>query len=275
MNKIFVLILNYRRHHDTINCLRCLQKSDLPKNSKIIILDNTADDSSAKIIRVKFPQIKLIKNKKNLGFAKGNNIGIRYALKHQATHILIINPDVCLPKKFFSPLLKNFQTNPQLGLVAPALKHQVKKKTYFGLDGYLDWSIAKPQHYSLTKITKTKPISAEFLTFACVLISAKVFSQTGLIDERYFMYLEDVDFCLTARRQGFDLWLNPNIIATHQTSASFTHPRHKLKISFISHLKFIGKWLSFPQNIFAWAYQTIFYPYLYLLWTYHHWRYSN
>jgi len=270
--KIFCLILNYRHHQDTLSCVRHLEDADLPRDSQIIILDNTEDNSSYQALKKALPKHKIIKNKANLGFAAGNNVGVRHALKNKATHVLIINPDVKVPERFFAPFLKHFKTNPRLGLVGPALKHKVKNKTYYGLDGYMDWDFAKPQHHSIARVPSKKPIRAQFLTFACVLINAELLKQ-NLLDERYFMYLEDVDFGLTAKKLGYELILDSSVIATHQTSASFSHPRHKLKISYKSHIKFIFKWLIFPHNLIAASYQSLHYPYLYFLWTYHHWRY--
>jgi GT2 family glycosyltransferase len=100
-------------------------------------------------------------------------------------------------------------------------------------------------------------------------LDKEVFKKIGLIDERYFMYLEDVDFCLSARKAGFLIGLSPRVIVDHKQSASFKKPTDKLKISFVSHLKFILKWLKFPQNLFPLGYQLLFYPYLYVLWTIH------
>ena len=271
--KIFCLILNYRRLQDTLQCVKHLTASDLPGSSKIVIIDNSPDISLSQL-KQHFPNYTIIKNQSNLGFAAGNNVGIHYALDHHATHVLIINPDVKIPRKFFVPMLKTFAKKTNLGVLAPALRHTIKNQTFYGLDGYMDWNLATPRHHSLTKINKPQLIKSEFLTFACVLIKADLLKQQQL-DERYFMYLEDVDFCISARQKGYQLLLDSSIIAHHHTSASFSHPRQKLKISFISHLKFILKWLSFPHNLVAIIYQSIHYLYLYFLWSYHHWRYRS
>src|SRR5688572_23110023 len=98
--RIFILILNYKRHQDTKRCLNSLLASNLPLNTKIIVLDNSPTNESLKVLKENFPKIKIIKNKTNLGFAAGNNVGIRYATKHNATHILILNPDTIVPKNF-------------------------------------------------------------------------------------------------------------------------------------------------------------------------------
>jgi len=213
---------------------------------------------------------------RNLGFAGGNNQGIREAIKNKATHVLIINPDVTVGKIFFTPLLKELKNNPDLGIIAPAISYKVGKKMFYGLEGNMEWWRAKPTHISLSKIPKVRTLrEGEFVTFACALIKTEVFKKIGLIDERYFMYLEDVDFCLSAREKGFKVGLTMNSIVEHKQSASFKKPTDKLKISFISHLKFVWKWIEFPKNVISLGYQLVFYPYLYCLWTIHDWRHRD
>ena len=245
--KLYCLVLNYKCEEDTKRCVRALKSSDLPRGSKILVLDNS---------------------KKNLGFAGGNNIGVKKALKGGASHVLIINPDVTVGKTFFKPLLDEMKKNNDLGIVAPAIRYVVGKKIFYGLEGNMNWRTAKPTHVSLSKLPVSKDFRrGEFVTFACALIKTEVFKKIGLIDERYFMYLEDVDFCLSTRKAAFDVGVTTRAIVDHKQSASFKKPTDKLKISFVSHLKFIWKWMKFPRNVIPLGYQLLFYPYLYCLWS--------
>ncbi len=272
MPKIFVLILNYQRYQDTIRCVQALQKSDLPSNSKILIIDNSNDNQSQNILTTKFPKIKFIKSPYNHGFANGNNQGIRLAIKNQATHILIINPDVIVPKKFIKPLLKVFHNHPEAGLVAPVHQHRQNGQTFLGLGGKINWKTSKSEQINRPNITLTQAKKYPFISFACVLIKTEVFQEIGLLNELYFMYLEDVDYCLTAGKSGFTSYIQPQVIIKHFTSSSFSKPTQKLKISYFSQLKFIHRWLKFPITIYAYFYMTIFYIYLYFLWTYHYYK---
>ena len=214
--------------------------------------------------------LKLIKTNKNRGFANGNNFGIRYALKNQATHVMIINPDLTVSKPFLKPLLDVFNTNPKAGLVAPVHRHQQNDQTLYGLGGKVDWKTTKCKHINTKELTLKKPTKYKFVSFACVLIKRGVFEKIGLVDELYFMYLEDVDYCLTASQAGFECYIEPRVKIKHNTSSSFSIPTKKLKISFVSQLKFINKWLKITKRPYAYAYMTIFYSYLYLLWTYNY-----
>lgn len=273
--KIFCLVLNYRHFSDTAKCLRKLRSADALAGTKFVVIDNSPENTPKNYFEKIFAGIKVIRNPGNFGFAAGNNVGIRYALKQNASHILIINPDVTVGKKFFKPLLSELVKSPKAGLIAPAIKHQQKGKTFFGLEGRVDWRTGKASHINLRHLpnllshpggVKARPV--QFVTFACVLIKAEVFRKVGLLDERYFMYLEDVDYCLSAGRAGFTILLNPGVVVNHETSSSFAKPTDKLFISFRSQLSFISKWLPFPRNIAPTIHTLFFYPYLYLLWTY-------
>ncbi len=204
----------------------------------------------------------------NLGFAAGNNIGIRYALNHGATHILIINPDVTVPRNFLLPLLQTFKDSPRSGLVAPA---HTEGQGIYGLGGSINWQWGTFEHENVVVLPiKSRPY--DFLTFACVLIKREVLEKVGLLDERYFMYLEDVDYCVSASRAGFNLLLDPSVAVTHRTSSSFADPRAKIRLSLRSCLLFIHKWYRFPHTILPTLHALYFYPYTYLLWTLKRWK---
>ncbi len=271
--KIFCLVLNYQHFLDSGKCLTNLLKSDLPTGVEFLIVNNSPDDSSNKYFRRVFPKIKVIRNGGNFGFAKGNNVGIRYAMKQGASHVLIINPDVTVGRRFLKPLLSGLTSDKKAVIVAPAIRHEQKGETFFGLQGKIDWKTGKASHLNVRRLPKNKGAKGiEFVTFACALIKTEVFGKVGLLDERYFMYLEDVDYCLSARRAGFKILLDQGVVVDHLTSSSFRKPTDKLLISFRSQITFIYKWLKFPKNIFPIGYTLFFYPYLYLLWTYHFYK---
>lgn len=267
------MILNYRRFSDTEKCLTDLMRSDLPAEVEFLIIDNSPNDTPSEYFKKSFPKIKVIRNLGNFGFAKGNNVGIRYVIERGASHVLIINPDVTVGRRFLKPLLLGLEKDKEAMIIAPAICHEQNGKTFFGLWGKIDWRTCKATHLNVRRLPKNKVVKkAEFVTFACALIKTEVFSKVGLLDEQYFMYLEDVDFCLSVNRAGFKVLLHSGVVVDHITSSSFRRPTDKLLISFRSQVTFINKWLGFPRNIFPLVYTLVFYPYLYLLWTYHYYK---
>ncbi|EKD53463.1 MAG: hypothetical protein ACD_61C00040G0015 [uncultured bacterium] len=272
--KISAIVLNYRNLKDTVNCLQALKASDRGEEVNYFVVDNSPEKLTPNLLKEIFPKVTYIASKKNLGFAGGNNLAIKKALKDGSTHILIINPDVTVGKTFFGPLMKHF-SDKKVGLVAPVIYHTQKGRKIYGLEGRVDWSIAKTEHRNLSTLKNTAPITSEFVTFACVLISRETFQKAGLLDDGYFMYFEDVDYCLTAGKAGFRIILDPSVVISHRTSSSFKRPTQKLLISFRSHLRFIGKWLPPYRRLLPYLYAFSIYPYLYVLWTYHGLKYKN
>jgi GT2 family glycosyltransferase len=249
-------------------------KSDEGKKVDYFIVDNSPDVKTETLLKNHFPKVYYLKSPKNLGFAGGNNQGIKKALALGASHILIINPDVTVGKTFFTPLMKHFEDK-EVGLVAPAILHTQKDQKVYGLEGKVNWHLAKPEHRNLPSLKSQTPIVSEFVTFACVLISKETFEKAGLLDSLYFMYFEDVDYCLTAGKAGMKIILDPTVIVGHETSSSFARPTQKLGISFKSHLRFIAKWLPPIKRLVPYLYAFTLYPYLYFLWTYHDIKYKN
>lgn len=261
--KIFCLILNYQSPTDTVAAATSLRASDAPANTQIVIIDN-GPKNRAQYFRSRVPGCVYLKSPGNIGFAAGNNQGIKYALSRGASHILIINPDVVVPKTFFKPLLSSFRQHPRSGLVAPA--HQEPGSNSYGLGGWVNWTYCSFPHDNVSKLP-TRDRAYDLLTFACVLIKSDVFNKVGLMDERYFLYLEDVDYCVSAKKAGYSLYLNPSVCVTHRTSSSFSDPRGKIRFSYNSSFIFIRKWYRFPYNLLPLLHTITFYPYTYLLWT--------
>ena len=117
MNKTFVIILNFNGGEDVIKCLDSIRKEE----KRIIVVDNRSTDGSVELIRKNFPKVKIIEDRKNLGFAKGCNVGIRYALKEGVEAIFLLNQDTVVEKKFLGSFLKPLIKNPA-DIVAPVIK---------------------------------------------------------------------------------------------------------------------------------------------------------
>lgn len=272
--KISAMILNYKHLDDTEKCIETLKSSEKGSSVDIYVVDNSPLPDTQKTLQDMFPKLNYIASTTNLGFAGGNNLAIKAAIDSGSDYCLIINPDVTVGKNFYEPLLKHFKDK-KVGIVAPVIAHTQKGKKVFGLEGKVDWKYAKPEHRNLSSVEETSPIDAEFVTFACVMIRKEVFQKVGLIDSGYFMYFEDVDYCLSAREAGFKIILDPKVIVSHRTSSSFAKPTQKLGISFLSHMRFIRKWVPVYRRLIPLVYTLLTYPYLYLLWTYHGIKYKN
>jgi len=270
--KTAILILNYNNYQATADCIASIKKSDLPPRSTIYVIDNSDNPIGQQLLKKKYPQIKLIKNKHNLGFSKGNNVGIKLAIKNGATHLLIINPDVSIPKTFFKPLTNKLNKDTKIALIAPGhLEHD-----QITVGGSLNRATGMATHQTIRRNKNKSALTFhDYVSFACVLLKAEVIKKTGLLNDQYFMYFEDVEYCLKLKDRGYSIACDHSVLISHQTSSSFSSSLDKLKFLVPSHFRFIVNNIHGFNKITALIYQSLHYPYLYLLWTYHHWRYRS
>lgn len=247
-NKIFIVILNYNCKLDIIDCLKPLiQSLPVSRQSSIIIVDNASIDGSVQLIKQKFPRLKIIENKKNLGFAAGNNIGIKYALKNGAEYVLLLNPDTIVKKGFLKPLLKN-----PADIVAPVIKFKREKEWIYDFGGKINWCLGRSYHLE-TKSQKLN-LAIDYVSGCAMLIRKQVFEKIGFLDERFFLYFEDADFCLRARKAGFKIAVEPKSIISHKLREgkrkSWLQIYHLLR----SNLIFINRHISFWRKPLAYLY---------------------
>lgn len=164
-------------------------------------------------------KIHYIASPENLGFAKGVNVGIRYALAKNASHILLVNNDTKIPENLFSSLA-NALGEKDAGIVGPVIKFNKKGETVYDLGGYVQYLMGRTFHNERASVMARKPFPADYVSGCCVLVRRDVFERVGFFDEQFFLYYEDVDFALRAREKGFLSYVVPDVILTHELSAT-------------------------------------------------------
>ena len=229
---IAIIILGYNNKHYLRDCFKNIQSSTY-KKYQIVFVDNNSTDGSIEYTRKYYPDIIVIKNANNYGFAKGNNIGIKYALnKLKAKYVFILNPDTILDKNCLQWLIK--KADGQTILQPLILLHQNGKKTnlintsgsvlhYLGFSYCGDYK--KPT--SIYKSVKEKEITGA--SGAAIFVPEKIFRKIGLFDEIFFLYHEDIDLSWRARLAGYSIKLIPAAKIWHKYSFS----RNKKKLYFV------------------------------------------
>lgn len=235
--KVFIVILNYNGGEDVLECIESvlqLEKKDW--ESKIVVVDNKSTDESLKEIRKLKTKIKLIENKENLGFAGGNNVGIKYALENGADWIFLLNNDTTIKKDCLVQLIKAANSDRKIGLLGPKiyfypgcefhLKRYQKKERgqviWYG-GGVIDWQNMLASHRGVDEVDKGQYHQLEetdFISGCAMLIKREVFEKVGLLDERFFLYYEDVDFCLRSQKAGFKTVFVPQAIVWHKNKGT-------------------------------------------------------
>jgi len=240
--KTAIIILNYNGLPYILDCIYSLyQPSTINHQSLIIIVDNGSTDKSVAIIKRKFPKIKIIKNKRNIGYAKGNNVGIKWALKNNFDHIMLLNPDTIVGKNFLKPLLLLLRSNKKIGIVSPVLKGKEGNKTIFALGAKFNSVLGRTEHIHLKK-PPDNCLEQEMVSGCAMMIRKEVFERIGLLDKRFFLYFEDSDFCLRAGKAGFKVYVEPKSLVLHKTSLSLGGlSLKKIRYVFCSNFLFILK----------------------------------
>jgi GT2 family glycosyltransferase len=219
--KVGIIILNWNGKEHTIECLESLQKITYP-NFEIILVDNGSTDGSVEHFKKNFHDIYIIENKINLGFAEGNNIGIKYALGRGADYVLLLNNDTIVDRDFLTELVKIGESDPDIGIVGPMIYSydhpriiqsagmDVKKITgnsvIIGCDEY--------DHHQFKLSEKN------FISGCAILIRRNVINKIGGLDPAYFAYWEDTDLCFRAKKNNFKIYFTPDSRIWHKGSAS-------------------------------------------------------
>ncbi len=216
-----IITINYNGSQDTIKLLDSLKNQE-NKNFNILVIDNASDSENVAILdeyinqnRQHFSAIELIKNKLNLGFSGGNNVGIQKALLNGAEWVLLLNNDAWLEKDFFVRLMPELNSTTQDICGIPLIEGA--STAYCGK---IEW--LKPTlHHVYEPISKLNQKSI-YAIGGAVAIHKRVFEKIGLMDEKYFLYFEDADFSKQATNAGFKITILQNIKAHHTVSSS-TH----------------------------------------------------
>lgn len=215
---IFIIILHYGELAVTLECIESLTKHD-KDFEKIILINNDGDILlSATQFEILNKKIHIVNNKKNVGFAAGVNIGIKYALAQGAQYVFLLNNDTIIEKDFLKKLVSVLETKKEIGIVGPAIAFHKDGKTLYDLGGRVNLLIGRTQHDEVEKIIDVNPKIVTYVSGCCMLIRKEVFEKVGFFDERFFLYSEDVDFSLRAKKAGFLSAVLPTVSIYHELS---------------------------------------------------------
>ncbi|HSH55243.1 MAG TPA: glycosyltransferase family 2 protein [Candidatus Limnocylindrales bacterium] len=199
-----VIVLNWNNYHDTSACISSLKASDA--RIQIIVVDNHSSESLREITRD--PAVHLIRTEANLGYAGGNNVGIRYALEQGFPYIAILNNDLLVMPDFLSACLEGLR---HADIVSGHILYP-NGETY-AKGGAIDYVTGTGRHLKKTGM----PIT--FMPGCAIITKAEVLRKTEGFDERYFLYYEDTDWSARAAAAGFSFAI-VNACATHKVAAT-------------------------------------------------------
>lgn len=219
MKKVAVIILNYKVKDDTLKCISSVVKSTY-QTKEIIVVDNNSQDQLGKALK-EFINIEFIQNNKNLGYSGGNNVGIKKALSDGADYIFVLNPDTKVEENTISSLVETLE-NEKADIESSKIYFQNSNIIWYA-GGKMDLKNVLGSHRGVDEKDKgqyNEVAETDFATGAAIFIKRRVFEKIGLFDERYFLYYEDADFCMRAKKAGFKIIYAPGAIVYHKNATS-------------------------------------------------------
>lgn len=219
-----IIIVNWNVKALLANCLRSISQYTRRLRYEVIVIDNASSDGSAVMVRRQFPEVKLVAATTNLGFTKGNNVGLAMAV---GRHICYLNPDTELIEDIFSPLVRYLDEHTEVGVVAPKLlnsdqTHQNSIGVFTRLSNLWREYFLRTKAETARVYHPDQPTVVEVVMGACMVCQGAAVRSVGGFDERYFMYHEETDLCLTLKEKGFDTVYDPEVSLIHHGSKSST-----------------------------------------------------
>ncbi len=250
--KVGIVVLNYNGSSCLTACLSALRAQDYT-NSFVLVVDNHSEDDSFIRAKEQFPEYAYVENERNLGFAAGMNRGMREALALGADSVWLLNNDAEVAGDCLSRLVKVGQET-ECGLLSPVILDEHARPWFE--KGALSYLRMRATHVAPRAGERSATAyESEYLTGCAFLMTREVIETIGDLDERFFLYYEDADYSLRAKKAGFRLLVVPGATVEHRELSRLSDA--KLYYLVLSGLHFFHKHASWWQRVYLGAYVTI------------------
>lgn len=255
-----VSIVSYNSLDFLEECLWSIFKNPPAAGYEIIVVDNASDDGTSEFLKKNYPEITLILNSKNIGFAAANNKAIKNS---DSRYVILMNSDCEVYEKSLDNLIEFMDSNPDAGIAGPKIINS---------DGTIQLSCRKfpsifnaaahtmlgdifpnnpfSKRYKLAGISRDNPSRVDWVSGSCMIIRRKALKDTGILDEKYFMYVEDVDICYRMWQKNWAVYYCPLAEVMHHIGGSVGSGRiRKIKSSFrMQRSVFYFFWKNYRKN---------------------------
>jgi len=203
--RVAVQILTWNRVDELVPCLESFARVDYP-NYEVIVLDNGSEDETVPTVKRDFPWVTLIENGKNLGFCRGNNVGLRYCLERGFDYVLLLNSDTEVLPDLIGELVEVMQADPRIG-IAGAKNLLLENPAYmWGQYGEVTWGpllVRTIGRFTPDRNLREPPKDVDWVICNGCMVSRAALAKVGGFDEEFWQCNEDVDWSYRARRAGF------------------------------------------------------------------------
>jgi GT2 family glycosyltransferase len=215
--RVGVVVLNWRRPHKIMACLASVEAQDYP-SFEIVVVDNGSANGSVVEVRRQFPAVSVIENGRNLGFAAGSNRGIDYLMRSGVDYILLLNDDATCGPDLFRRLVALAESEPDIGVLGPTIYYADAPGTIIWSAGGAVDRLGRSRHLRVNEQGDGPLVpvqDVDYVTGCALLVRRDVVEKVGVLDERFFAYWEEVEWCARARAAGFRVVYLPTAHVWH------------------------------------------------------------
>ncbi|WP_051961739.1 glycosyltransferase family 2 protein [Methylobacter sp. BBA5.1] len=221
---ISIIVLNWNGKEDTLECLASLQAVTYP-SFDVIVADNGSTDDSVGVIRKAYPDIHILENGANLGFAEGNNRAMLYALDHGAGAVVILNNDTIVDPNFLQAFNDAYASLPDAGILGATIYYYDQPDVIWAAGANWDFKNHRQNFVCLglreSSLPDTKPYEVEFVLGCALFVHKELINRIGGMDPLFFLNCEENDWCRRARKNGYKIYSVPDAKIWHKISSSF------------------------------------------------------
>jgi GT2 family glycosyltransferase len=219
-----IVIVSHNTRADLDRCLRSLHENAPKVSHEIVVVDNASSDGTPELVQRQWPAVRLIEPGQNVGFARGSNLGIRDT---RSALVLLLNSDTIVPAGTIDALIYELEAHPETAAVGPRIVDASRRAELSSGAMMGPWSelwqktIRRLAESDVTPAVRwidratRRPRVVDWVSGACLLVRRDDADAVGLLDERYFIYCEDVDFCAALRARGRRIRFVPTVEITH------------------------------------------------------------
>ncbi|MBP1157454.1 MULTISPECIES: glycosyltransferase family 2 protein [unclassified Paenibacillus] len=239
-----IIIVNYNTCELTLNCLKSVYESQTSYRFEVLLIDNHSQDASVSEIKKHYPEVRLFCNNENVGFSRANNQGIRVA---KGTYVLLLNSDTVVQTDTFQNMIDFMEQHPRVGaagckVVLPdgSLDKACRRgfptpsASFYYAFGISKWFPNNPKfnQYQLSHLDPDKDYPVDCLVGAFMMVRKETIDQVGMLDEDFFMYGEDIDWCYRIKEAGWEIHYYPYTQIVHYKGASSRRKPFKIIYEF-------------------------------------------
>lgn len=260
------IILNTNRRDDTLECLQSLQAGTY-SNHRALVLDCASTDGSVEVIQSNFPDVRVVRLQENRGYAGNNNVGIERALREGADWVFVLNEDTVLAPECLARLVEEGEQDASIGILGPMVYHHDEPTIIQSAGGVLNarW---EGSHLAQDEVDRQQLLDAhpvQWISGCAILVRRAVIEQVGALDERFFYYWDETEWCVRAGKAGWrilhvpasKLW-HKGVQRDHQPTPRVTYYATRNRLLLLAKHRapveaWLTAWAQFARTLASWS----------------------